>query len=472
MNGGVSGTFAYDGAGDITKIGSGWYLYDGLRRLKEGTASQGAKEQTYAYDGFGNVTSVTTVGVGTQTIGVSATTNRLSGSSYDASGNQLSWGSGGEAFSYAYYPTDQIREITGGSPYAARIYGYTADGKRIGAYASADPEAGVTYTIRDLEGHVLRRYLESNGVWTWKEDYIWGPSGLLATASPTDGTRHYTLDHLGSPRLVTDGYWGYQVARHDYYPYMHARYYAFNIGRFMTVDPVRGKVGSSQSWNRYTYVRDNPINRFDPFGMADQDKKPCKKGQPCAEGVTAGQAPSAEPDDDDKPQEHELRQAIERTIALSLSVAPSGDAPHAALAAPVKGAIQQQTHAWDGHQRAKDAVTALTFAKFMVQSIREIQASTAVIQEKLAIQAHIAAGGGVSEEVATGFLESGFSTGPAGILVGFSFYGGWQVAGVIRRDVFPQEWNQRIGDAELNAVNGFLKGPRVIPPSWTVVGRP
>ena len=61
------------------------------------------------------------------------------------------------------------------------------------------------------------------------------------------------------------------------------------------MDPVGGTLGSSQSWNRYTYVRDNPINRFDPFGMADKDKKPCKKGQPCAEGATAGQPPSAEP---------------------------------------------------------------------------------------------------------------------------------------------------------------------------------
>ena len=76
---------------------------------------------------------------------------------------------------------------------------------------------------------------------------------------------------------------------------MAARYYAFNIGRFMTVDPVRGTIGSSQSWNAYSYVRNNPINRFDPFGMADKDKKPCEKGQPCAEGATAGQPPSAEP---------------------------------------------------------------------------------------------------------------------------------------------------------------------------------
>ena len=303
-----SGVYAYDGAGNITKIGSDWYLYDGLRRLKDGTASQGVKEQTYAYDGFGNLTSVTTVGVGTQMIGVSATTNRLSGSSYDASGNQLSWGSGGETFSYAYYPTNQIREITGGSPYAARIYGYTADGERIGAYSNLDPDAGITYTLRDHEGHVLRRYLESNGVWTWKEDYIWGPRGLLATDGATDGIKHYTLDHLGSPRLVTSGgsWGGYQLARHDYYPfgqeatspaqdserikftgqerdlnltdqttddldYMHARHYAFNIGRFLSVDPQGGKVGLSQSWNRYTYGAENPIRFVDPGGRGIVD---------------------------------------------------------------------------------------------------------------------------------------------------------------------------------------------------------
>ncbi len=48
--------------------------------------------------------------------------------------------------------------------------------------------------------------------------------------------------------------------------YMHARYYAFNIGRFMSVDPVRGKVGSSQSWNRYSYVKNQPLAGVDRNG--------------------------------------------------------------------------------------------------------------------------------------------------------------------------------------------------------------
>jgi RHS repeat-associated protein len=48
--------------------------------------------------------------------------------------------------------------------------------------------------------------------------------------------------------------------------YMHARYYSSNLGRFLSVDPVGGKVGSSQSWNRYAYVQNNPLKYTDPDG--------------------------------------------------------------------------------------------------------------------------------------------------------------------------------------------------------------
>jgi len=49
---------------------------------------------------------------------------------------------------------------------------------------------------------------------------------------------------------------------------MHARYFSPNLGRFVSVDPVGGEVGSSQSWNRYSYVRNNPSNLLDPTGEA------------------------------------------------------------------------------------------------------------------------------------------------------------------------------------------------------------
>jgi len=37
-----SGIYSYDGVGNITRIGSDWYLYDGLSRLKQGTTRNSA----------------------------------------------------------------------------------------------------------------------------------------------------------------------------------------------------------------------------------------------------------------------------------------------------------------------------------------------------------------------------------------------------------------------------------------------
>lgn len=47
---------------------------------------------------------------------------------------------------------------------------------------------------------------------------------------------------------------------------MHARYYSPNLGRFVSVDPIGGRIGSSQSWNRYAYVQNNPLKFTDPEG--------------------------------------------------------------------------------------------------------------------------------------------------------------------------------------------------------------
>ena len=75
------------------------YQDDALKRLTFAASTPNAGStpkawtETYGYDGFGNLTSKVLNGT-TTTIGVTATTNRLSSASYDGNGNMTS-GAGG-----------------------------------------------------------------------------------------------------------------------------------------------------------------------------------------------------------------------------------------------------------------------------------------------------------------------------------------------------------------------------------------
>jgi len=51
---------------------------------------------------------------------------------------------------------------------------------------------------------------------------------------------------------------------------MHARYYSPTAGRFLSVDPGSYSLFKPQSWNRYGYVRNNPLNTTDPTGRCEQ----------------------------------------------------------------------------------------------------------------------------------------------------------------------------------------------------------
>jgi RHS repeat-associated protein len=54
------------------------------------------------------------------------------------------------------------------------------------------------------------------------------------------------------------------------YQIMLARYYSSSLGRFMAVDAGNATGAEDpQSWNRYSYVRNNPLGRIDPDGKRD-----------------------------------------------------------------------------------------------------------------------------------------------------------------------------------------------------------
>jgi RHS repeat-associated protein len=53
--------------------------------------------------------------------------------------------------------------------------------------------------------------------------------------------------------------------------YMNARYYLPEVGRFISPDAIVPDPANPQSHNRYSYVRNNPVNLIDPTGHRETD---------------------------------------------------------------------------------------------------------------------------------------------------------------------------------------------------------
>lgn len=307
-----SGTYAYDGAGNIKTIGSKSYQYDSAGRLVQ-YAGNGATIETYAYDSFGNLVEKVTAG---QTLSIPTDTgsNRLQGVEYDLNGNVKVNG----VDRYESDPLNMMQRRNSSS--LEQFYFYTADDERIAVY---DNEW--RFTIRDFAGHPMREWvagsMTATATWSWVEDHIYRDGQPLAADRDAGqgGTRHFHLDHLGTPRLITtqsgsgSSVFGYKLAQHDYYPfgveqtstiqettnfgydrsepqqftgherdsggggvlaagnadyldYMHARYYSPGLGRFLSADTIGGSAKRPQTWNKYAYSLNNPANRVDPDG--------------------------------------------------------------------------------------------------------------------------------------------------------------------------------------------------------------
>lgn len=165
--------------------------------------------------------------------------------------------------------------------------------------------------IYGIGGGVIAEYDGSSG--NLKKEYVAG-GGSLITIEPTavnsNGAQYATTDHLGSPRVITNSS-GSVVSRHDYMPsgeelgasvggrttgmgfsnsgdnnrkkftgyerdtetgldFAQARFYGSTQGRFTSPDPFSASaiVADPQTFNRYAYCRNNPVNSVDPSGMS------------------------------------------------------------------------------------------------------------------------------------------------------------------------------------------------------------
>jgi RHS repeat-associated protein len=174
-------------------------------------------------------------------------------------------------------------------------------GGRPAARSSAPP---LIVAVLALAAFVLGRQRDRWGRWLRATALLLTALLLLpATAlaqTTTQVVEFYHTDALGSVRAVTkqvDDEWAV-VSRHDFMPfgeevapqtpppdkrlftgkerdsetgldYFEARYYRADLGRFTTVDPelnVNEALLEPQQWNRYAYVKNNPLRYTDPNG--------------------------------------------------------------------------------------------------------------------------------------------------------------------------------------------------------------
>ncbi len=309
--------YTYDGSGNIKTIGPDSFTYDTAGRLIQSTI--GTKTESFKYDAFGNLIEKAIDGGAVVAIPVDGGSNRMVGPAYDAAGNVITDKNRRAIVYDSLNMMTEVQPPVGMGGPVRRIL-YDANDERIGTLIDTSL---TRWTIRDFDGQIVREFKgDGENYWMWVEDHIRAGGVLVAGEtqpffySPNTfaggGHRHYHLDHLGSVRMVTNdahrsvsehdyyafgtartasfqeeinagdnhvdgmrfaGHWrdfmGLQnVENSDYLDYMHARYYDPNRGRFLSVDPTwsSADLGRPQSWNRYSYVLNNPVKTTDPDG--------------------------------------------------------------------------------------------------------------------------------------------------------------------------------------------------------------
>ena len=285
-----TGILSYDGAGNLKGAGATNYTYDKVGRLAA-SINTGEIDQQFYYDRFGNMD---VEDLDFQVRSIHPLTNRYIDATYDQAGNMLNYPVLFGGWHWFYNENNKVTAQNWLN------YVYDTFGKRIGSYT----DGGAVYHLRDFSGQ--RRstisFGEQGGTWERGSDFILAGSRIMGSVNPY-GRYHFHLDQLGSTRLATDEnahgdyhfrYAPYGLEYNTHYSgsanehftalftgherdfstgsdYMHARHYNSQLGRFTSLDPVKGTASRPQSLNRYAYVSGNPLNATDPTGNSEEE---------------------------------------------------------------------------------------------------------------------------------------------------------------------------------------------------------
>jgi RHS repeat-associated protein len=235
------------------------YTYDSLHRLSSWASSMYGTE-VYSYDGFGNRTDVP--------YGANAWNNWIAAYTHDANGNVT----GMPNLTLEYDVENRIRRATHATN-GYEEYLYDPANQRIAK--------GELVTFYDVFGKRMAQYKLGNPGWTGEPRLAFYVEGNVTTytyfqgkilESGRLGSMGAAFNPYGAPKTAlaeADGFATYWRDQKTGLDYAINRYYHSALGRFTSPDPymASGGPGAPQSWNRYAYAENDPINWMDPQGL-------------------------------------------------------------------------------------------------------------------------------------------------------------------------------------------------------------
>jgi RHS repeat-associated protein len=198
---------------------------------------------------------------------------------YYANGNQTTRTVGGQTYTLSYDAESRLVSVSGA---VSATFVYDGDGNR------------VTSTIGTTNTVYIGGYFEWSGSSSSMKMYYYAGGQRIAMRLGTTTLRFILGDHLGST-AITATTSGSKLAELRYYPwggvrytygttpsdyrftgqqevasiglyFYNARWYDSSLGRFVQADSIIPNPEDPPSFDRFAYVRNNPIKYFDPSG--------------------------------------------------------------------------------------------------------------------------------------------------------------------------------------------------------------
>lgn len=284
-------SYEYDQVGRLT-----WAFTGAEARAHAYTGQWGTKDGPYAhayfYDQHGNITQRLGDGGWNASYSMSFTNNRRNDMTYDASGNVTSDGS-----QLLYDATGQRVSAYFAGNWDVKS-GYDGDRQRV----RKEEGGGVTYYVRSsaLGGQVVAEVKQQGGTWGWWRGYVYGGGGGQLLAVQQDGAVFWSHeDPVTKTKRTTNasgavvsssvidpwggevtGAWSFNTSqqRRKFTTYERdanwrddasMRSYHAWFSRFDQPDPSDSSydLTNPQSFNRFSYVQNDPVNFIDPSGL-------------------------------------------------------------------------------------------------------------------------------------------------------------------------------------------------------------